>query len=44
MNNLDLGKSTDKALFKFTDEILSALNSKRHVDGMSCNPAKHLIV
>jgi hypothetical protein len=28
--------STDKALFSFTDEILSALNNKMHVAGISC--------
>jgi hypothetical protein len=27
--------STDEALFNFTDEILSALNNKMHVGGIS---------
>jgi hypothetical protein len=29
--------STDKALFSFTEEILSALNNKMHVGGISCD-------
>jgi hypothetical protein len=32
--------STDKALLNFTHEILSALNNKMHVGGISCDLAK----
>jgi hypothetical protein len=32
--------STAKALFNFTDEIVSALNNKMHVGGISCDLAK----
>jgi hypothetical protein len=32
--------STDKALFSFTEEILSALNNKMHVGGISCDLTK----
>jgi sarcosine oxidase/L-pipecolate oxidase len=32
--------STDKALFNFTDEILSTLNNKRHIGEISCDLAK----
>jgi hypothetical protein len=34
------GLSTDKALFKFLDEILCAFNDKMHVGGIVCNLAK----
>jgi hypothetical protein len=34
------GLSTDKALFNITDEILSDLNNKVHVGGISCDLAK----
>jgi hypothetical protein len=30
----------DKALYKFRDEILCALNNKMHVDEVSCDLAK----
>jgi hypothetical protein len=32
--------STDKALYKFIDEILCALNDKMHVGGIFCDLAK----
>jgi hypothetical protein len=32
--------STDKALFTFTEEMLSALNNKMHVGGISCDITK----
>jgi hypothetical protein len=34
------GLSTDKALYKFLDEILCALNDKMHVGGIICDLAK----
>jgi hypothetical protein len=34
------GLSTDKALYKFLDEILCALNDKMHVGGIFCDLAK----
>jgi hypothetical protein len=34
------GLSTDKALYKFLDEILYALNDKMHVGGIFCDLAK----
>lgn len=38
VNNLDLRSlSIDQALFNFTDEILSTLNNKTHVHGISCD-------
>jgi hypothetical protein len=48
LNNILAGKqsgfrknlSTDKALFSFTEEILSALNNKMHVGGISCDLTK----
>jgi hypothetical protein len=42
VSNLDTEKnlSTDKALFNFAHEILSALNNKMHVGGISCDLAK----
>jgi hypothetical protein len=33
------GLSTDKALYKFLDEILCALNDKMHVGGIFCDVA-----
>jgi hypothetical protein len=32
--------STEKALFSFMEEFLSALNNKMHVGGISCNLTK----
>lgn len=41
VNNLDLGSlSIDQALFNFTDEILSTLNNRMHVHGISCDLSK----
>jgi hypothetical protein len=34
------GLSTDKALYRFLDEILCALNDKMHVVGIFCDLAK----
>jgi hypothetical protein len=36
------GLSTDKALYKFLDEILCALDDKMHVGGIFCDLAKAL--
>jgi hypothetical protein len=41
VNNLDLEKVSQLIKhFSFTDEILSALNNKIHVGGISCDVAK----
>jgi hypothetical protein len=48
LNNILVGEqfgfrknlSTNKALFSFTDKILSALNNKMHVGGISCDLTK----
>jgi hypothetical protein len=34
------GRSTDKALYKFLDEILCALNDKMHIGGIFCELAE----